>query len=75
MIDLFTVKPVDKATVVRCAQATGGRLITVEDHYPEGGIGSAVAEAISDVTGDWPFHYVLSISSFAVIVLAETLLS
>ncbi|CAK8690459.1 unnamed protein product [Clavelina lepadiformis] len=51
VIDLFTVKPVDKATVVRCAQATGGRLITVEDHYPEGGIGSAVAEAISDVTG------------------------
>jgi len=51
VVDLFTVKPVDKATVLKCATATGGKLITVEDHYPEGGIGSAVAEAISDVTG------------------------
>ena len=51
VVDLFTIKPVDKATVLKCATATGGKLITVEDHYPEGGIGSAVAEAISDVTG------------------------
>ena len=51
VIDLFTIKPVDRDTVLRCASATGGKLITVEDHYPEGGIGSAVSEAISDVTG------------------------
>jgi len=51
VIDLFTVKPVDKATILKAVRATGGRLITVEDHYPEGGIGSAVAEALSDETG------------------------
>ena len=51
MLDLFTIKPIDRETVLRCVTATGGKLITVEDHYPEGGIGSAVAEAISDVTG------------------------
>ena len=30
------------------ARATGGRLITVEDHYAAGGIGDAVAEAVAD---------------------------
>ena len=32
----------------RPARATGGRLITVEDHYAAGGIGDAVAEAVAD---------------------------
>ena len=30
----------------------GGAVVTVEDHYPEGGLGSAVADAIADVRGD-----------------------
>ena len=36
VIDLFTVKPLDAATIISNAKATGGRIITVEDHYPEG---------------------------------------
>jgi transketolase len=48
VIDLYSVAPVDRETLVRAAEATGGRLITVEDHYINGGIGDAVAEAVAD---------------------------
>src|SRR5204862_3419497 len=48
VIDLYSVAPVDRDTLVRAAQATGGRLITVEDHYADGGIGDAVAAAVAD---------------------------
>jgi transketolase len=48
VIDLYSVAPVDRDALVAAARATGGRLITVEDHYPAGGIGDAVAEAVSD---------------------------
>ncbi|XP_047620599.1 transketolase-like protein 1 [Phacochoerus africanus] len=47
VIDLFTVKPLDAATIISNAKATGGRIITVEDHYPEGGIGEAICAAVS----------------------------
>ncbi|MGE3274235.1 MAG: transketolase [Vicinamibacterales bacterium] len=46
VIDLYSVQPVDRATLVRAAKETG-RLITVEDHYPTGGIGDAVAAAVA----------------------------
>ena len=36
VVDPFTLKPVDKDLLVACAKATGGRVVTVEDHYPEG---------------------------------------
>ena len=48
VIDLYSVAPVDRDTLVRAGQATGGRLITVEDHYADGGIGDAVAGAVAD---------------------------
>ncbi len=44
VIDLYSIKPVDKKTLMTAAKETG-LLISVEDHYPEGGIGEAVAEA------------------------------
>jgi transketolase len=47
VIDLYSVQPLDTATVVRCARETKGRLITVEDHYVAGGIGDAVAAAVA----------------------------
>ena len=46
VIDLYSVKPVDAATLLAAAQATQG-LITVEDHYPAGGIGEAVMAALA----------------------------
>jgi transketolase len=46
VIDLYSVKPVDTATLTEAAAATGGRLVLVEDHHPEGGLGSAVVDAL-----------------------------
>jgi transketolase len=48
VIDLYSVKPVDAPMLRAAAEATGGRILTVEDHWPEGGIGDAVLEALSD---------------------------
>ena len=36
VVDPFTIKPIDAETLLNCARKTGGRVITVEDHYPEG---------------------------------------
>ncbi len=47
VIDLYSVAPVDGAGLVAAGTATHGRLITVEDHYEAGGIGDAVADAVS----------------------------
>jgi len=48
VIDLYSLQPIDKAGLVAAGRATGGRLITVEDHYAAGGAGDAVAEAVAD---------------------------
>jgi transketolase len=44
VIDLYSVKPIDSATVRLAAEECGGRLFVVEDHWPEGGLGDAVLE-------------------------------
>jgi len=46
VIDCYSVKPVDTETLVAAAEATGGRIVIAEDHHPEGGLGSAVADAL-----------------------------
>jgi transketolase len=48
VVDLYSVKPLDRRALVDASRATGGRLLVVEDHYPEGGIGGAVLEALAD---------------------------
>ncbi|MBA4170717.1 MAG: transketolase, partial [Chloroflexi bacterium] len=47
VIDLYTVKPIDAETVRAAARDTGA-IITVEDHWPEGGIGDAVLDALAE---------------------------
>jgi len=47
VIDLYSIKPLDVQTLVAVARASGNRVITVEDHYHEGGLGEAVASALS----------------------------
>ncbi|MDT9695402.1 transketolase [Streptomyces sp. P17] len=47
VIDLYSVKPVDRITLRRAAEETGC-LITVEDHHEEGGLGDAVLDAFLD---------------------------
>jgi transketolase len=48
VIDLYSIKPLDVETLSAAAEATGGRLVTVEDHWAEGGLGDAVAAALAD---------------------------
>jgi transketolase len=48
VIDLYSVKPLDRDALVEACQVTGSRLVIVEDHYPAGGIGGAVLEALAD---------------------------
>jgi transketolase len=47
VIDLYSLQPIDRDGLIAAARATGGHVITVEDHYAAGGIGDAVAEAVS----------------------------
>jgi transketolase len=47
VIDLYSIKPIDAATIAAAARETG-RLVTVEDHRPEGGLGEAVLAALVD---------------------------
>ena len=42
----YSVKPIDTQTLAAAAAATGGRIVVAEDHHPEGGLGSAVADAL-----------------------------
>ncbi|XP_046745472.1 transketolase-like protein 2 isoform X1 [Diprion similis] len=49
VMDPFTIKPIDAAAIIKNASQVGGRIITVEDHYPEGGLGDAVLSAVAGV--------------------------
>jgi transketolase len=48
IVDLFSVKPIDAETLQATAEATHGRLVTVEDHWPEGGLGEAVLSVFAE---------------------------
>src|SRR6266700_2924701 len=47
VIDLYSVKPVDVKTLREAARVTKGKFVIVEDHYPQGGLASAVLEAFA----------------------------
>ena len=47
VIDVYSVKPIDTGTLTAAAAATGGKLVIAEDHHPEGGLGSAVVDALT----------------------------
>jgi transketolase len=47
VLDCYSIKPID-ADAVRAAAHECGALVTVEDHWPEGGLGDAVLEALAD---------------------------
>jgi transketolase len=47
VVDVYSVQPIDAATLQKAARATGGVVITVEDHYSAGGVGDAVSEALA----------------------------
>lgn len=49
VVDLFSIKPIDTQTLLETARAVGAnpQIITIEDHYQAGGLGEAVASAVS----------------------------
>ena len=48
VIDAYSIKPLDKTTILANAKETEGNLIVVEDHYEEGGLGDAVLNAVGN---------------------------
>jgi transketolase len=46
VVDCYSVKPIDTATLSEAGAATSGRIVVAEDHHPEGGLGSAVTESL-----------------------------
>ena len=48
VIDLYSVKPIDADGLHAAAEATGGRFVVAEDHWPEGGLAEAVLSAFAD---------------------------
>lgn len=57
VIDAYSVKPIDRQTLLEAARETG-RVIVVEDHWPEGGLGEAVLSALA---GTVPFPHVMTL--------------
>jgi transketolase len=47
VIDLYSVKPIDVETLRDAVEATQGRIVVAEDHWPEGGLGEAVVAALA----------------------------
>jgi transketolase len=46
VIDLYSIAPIDRTTLLDSARATKDRILTVEDHYAHGGLGDAVLDAV-----------------------------
>ncbi len=63
VMDAYSVKPIDKESLRRAAQVTGGRLIVVEDHWSEGGLGDAVLDAFAGVREEVPTVIKLAVRS------------
>ncbi len=47
VVDLYSIVPIDRATLLACARATNNLILTVEDHYAHGGVGDAVLAAVN----------------------------
>jgi transketolase len=47
LIDAYSIKPIDQGTLLDAVEATEGRLVVVEDHHPEGGLGEAVLASVA----------------------------
>lgn len=47
VVDIYSIKPIDKETIIKCAKETD-KLITIEDHSVIGGLGSAISDVLSE---------------------------
>jgi transketolase len=57
IIDAYSIKPIDGETLRAAARATGGNVVAVEDHWPEGGLGEAVLSALSEEADTLHFEH------------------
>ena len=57
VIDAYSIKPIDGDTIRAAARATGGKVVAVEDHWPEGGLGEAVLSALSEESDALHFEH------------------
>jgi transketolase len=62
VVDAYSVKPLDAVTLRMAARQTG-RIVTVEDHWPEGGLGDAVLSALAAGGGPLPAVRKLAVRS------------
>ncbi|HEX6484514.1 MAG TPA: transketolase [Ktedonobacteraceae bacterium] len=63
IIDAYSVKPLDEETIIAAAEETGGKLVVVEDHWPEGGLGDAVLDVFAQLDGPLPEVVKLAVQS------------
>ncbi len=63
VIDAYSVKPIDKECLHEAARVTGGRLVVVEDHWSEGGLGDAVLGAFAGAMEKLPTVITLAVRS------------
>ncbi|RMH34257.1 MAG: transketolase [Nitrospirae bacterium] len=47
VVDLYSIAPIDKQTLLDCVRTTSPTIVTVEDHYAHGGLGDAVLSALA----------------------------
>jgi transketolase len=52
VIDAYSVKPIDRETLHQAARDTLGKLVVIEDHWYEGGLGDAVLDVFADTRVD-----------------------
>lgn len=63
VIDAYSVKPIDTETLLAAVQEAGKHIITVEDHWPEGGLGEAVLAAFTQTNVPLPQVVNLAVQS------------
>jgi transketolase len=63
VIDAYSIKPIDTEALFLAVQEAGNRIVTVEDHWPEGGLGDAVLSAFTQISGPLPHVAKLAVSS------------
>jgi transketolase len=63
VIDAYSVKPMDDETLLAAALETGNKIVVVEDHWPEGGLGEAVLEVFTRRDGPLPQVVKLAVQS------------
>ncbi len=73
VLDMHTISPIDKEAIMKAVTETR-RIITVEDHFVTGGLGSAVSEVVVD-SGKACAFKMLGHPSFAMIGLQEDIMA